>query len=324
MSDLYICSKSGGDLKQLTETFEDENFPRYFPDGQKILFSREVERPGSARHFERDLWTLELDGLKQNRITTLYSDEIMPAVSPNGQDIVFVGSTDGINNLYRVPLQGGAPEQMTHVKGGNFNPVFMPFGNELLFVSFRAGEQHLYRMPFQTSAASPSVKSKHSADTKTAFVSPGPLAAAGLRGGRPYKFRASTGFFFPIMFYSSTDGLFLSAYWQASEMLGNHQIQSAVTYASALNFLNYQIYYSYLRYRPQWTFGFLVDTQENVLVTTREKRREDAQFVAMTYPFDRFDSVQFRFLTTERRIQLPTMLFQLCGLQDGKTWRPLR
>ena len=86
-------------------------------------------------------------------------------------------------------------------------------------------------------------------------------------------------------------------------MLGNHQLQTAVTYASALDFLNYQVLYSYLRFRPQFFVGVQGDTQENVFVTTRERRREDAQFVGITYPLNRFDSLTTRFLTTQRNVQ---------------------
>ena len=123
------------------------------------------------------------------------------------------------------------------------------------------------------------------------------------RDGRPYRLRASTDFFFPIFFYSSTDGLFLSAYWQASENLGNHQVQAAVTYASALDFLNYQVLYSYQRFRPRLTLGFLGDTQDNVFTTTRETRREDAQYGEVAYPLGRFDELSFRFLTVNRRVR---------------------
>src|SRR6185436_9573486 len=54
---------------------------------------------------------------------------------------------------------------------------------------------------------------------------------------------------------------------------------------------------------PQMFAGFQGDTQENVFVTTRERRREDAQFVGFKYPLSRFDSLTTRFLTTQRKVQ---------------------
>jgi outer membrane protein insertion porin family len=84
-------------------------------------------------------------------------------------------------------------------------------------------------------------------------------------------------------------------------MIGNHQVQAAVTYASAFDFLNYQVLYSYLRFRPQFFFGAVGDTRNSVFVTSRESRREDSQFGGVAYPLDRFDSVQLQVQTTDRR-----------------------
>lgn len=338
ITNLYICQKDGKEFKQLTDTFEDENYPRFFPDGKRILFSREFVKRDSCTVYERQLWVFSLESGLETQLTFLPGKKIQPAISPSGTEITFVDDVNGISDLYRISVNGGNPTQLTQVVGGNFYPVYSPDGKEIVFVSHRHGEQHLYKTPVEnlvlvqksadkTSASLSQLpqefqRRKNEIENPTApnesfsqkntetLASPAlkdesamPPANFSLRGGRPYRFNASTDFFFPILFYSSTDGLYLSAYWQASEMLGNHQIQAAVTYASAYDFLNYQVYYSYLKYRPQFYLGFLGDTQENVLLTTRESRREDAQFVGVAYPLNRFDKIQLRFLTTQRREQ---------------------
>lgn len=321
ITDIYICRKDGTGLKQLTDTFADENFCRFFPDGKKILFSREAVQHSTPSLPRRDLWSLALETGEETRLTHLSGEAIQPAFAPSGTEIVFVNDATGIPNLYKIPATGGEAVQLTEVIGGNFYPAYSFNGKEILFVSHRQGEQHIYRTSphfleawrrpesgaaFQNNPLSSQQRPEERAgDLRTSSAAATPAAASNtiLLGGRAYGFKASTDFFFPVLFYSSTDGLFLSAFWQASEMLGNHQVQAGVTYASALNFLNYQIFYSYLRFRPQLFLGFIGDTQDNVFTTTRERRREDAQFVGIAYPLDRFDRIQFRFLTTQRKVQ---------------------
>lgn len=300
ITDIYLCTTDGKELRQMTETIEDENDLRFFPDGKNLLFSREENLPVP----ERNLWQISLENKQETKLTQLHGDEVQPAVAPSGKEILFVSDTDGIPNLYLLSLGTKQPRQLTRVVGGNFYPAFSPNGEEILFVSYRRVEQHLYRTSKQAFLSAEKSAAAADAGKQKAVpseIAPSPEQTA-LHRTRPYSLRASTDFFFPVMFYSSTDGLYLSAFWQASEMLGNHQIQAAVTYASAFNFLNYQIFYSYVRFRPQFIFGFLGDTQQNVLVSLREERREDAQFVGMIYPLSRFDRIQFRFLTTQRKI----------------------
>lgn len=311
VTDVYLSDLRGKSLKALTETPADESDLRFFPDGRNVLFSRETLNPASGHH-ERDLWTLPVSGGQAKKITNLPGNEIQPAVSSSGRDVLFIGEEGGTRNLYRLSLSETRPRKLTDVIGGNFYPVYSPDDSQILFVSHWKGEQHIYRAdaaklfgasaPAEPAAASRTQRSLR-AQTAAAPRPGGEPITFSLSEGKPYRFRASTDFFFPLIYYSSLDGLFASAYWQASEMLGNHQVQASVSYASAISFLNYQVFYSYLRFRPQFFVGFLGDTQDSVFLTTRESRREDAQLFGVSYPLGRFDQVQLQMLTTQRRVQ---------------------
>jgi len=76
-------------------------------------------------------------------------------------------------------------------------------------------------------------------------------------GSRPYRLKVSTDWFFPVLFYSTTGGLYTGTYWQGSDMLGNHIASSWVEYASDPDWLNYNVYYGYYRLRPQFNFNFM-------------------------------------------------------------------
>ncbi len=302
VTDIFMSDLRGKNLKPLTQTLEDESDVRFLPDGRGVIFSRESRKSGKI--YERNLWTLALDSGKERQVTDLPGHEFQPAVSSSGRDVLFIGEAGGARNLYRLTLPEGQVRRLTDVIGGNFYPAFSPDDSQVLFVSHWQGEQHLYRAEtgkLFAAAAQPSAAAARSEPTAPSEGETGNEASPS--EGKPYKFRASTDFFFPILYYSSLDGFFTSAYWQASELLGNHQLQASVSYASAISFLNYQVLYSYLRFRPQFFVGFLGDTQDSVFLTTRESRREDAQLVGVSCPLGRFDSLEFHMLTTQRRIQ---------------------
>ncbi|OGR57068.1 MAG: hypothetical protein A3I11_06805 [Elusimicrobia bacterium RIFCSPLOWO2_02_FULL_39_32] len=326
ISDIYIAYKNGKGLEQLTHTLEDENDLRFFPDGKSILFSREnisrtdigfwnasqssqhikvQENRNDPKHlYERDLWSYSLETGKESKLLELAGNETQPFISSLGDSILFINDGANIYNLYALLLKEGKVLKLTEIIGGNFNPAISPERQEMLFVSYREGEHQIYRAELKTLFSQAREVKDFKLNSSQAFNKEKPeKSPISFHAKEDYVFKASTDFFFPILFYSSTDGLFLSAYWRASEMLGNHQMQTSFSYASRLDFLNYQILYSYLRFRPQIFFGFAGDTEENVLLTTREVRREDAQFVGVEYPLNRFEKLAARFLTTQRRVQ---------------------
>jgi len=102
-------------------------------------------------------------------------------------------------------------------------------------------------------------------------------------------------------------------------MLGNHQVQASVAYASGYDYLNYQVAYSYLKFRPQFTVGFSGDTENNVFLNAEPYRREDSQFVAMTYPLARYDSIQVQLQATQRKVEIlddPVIADRLAGREN--------
>ncbi len=325
LNDIYLWDLKTRKLTQVLETTADESDLRFFPDGKTVLFSRENPVRNEQGAFQRDLWTRSLESGSETRITTLAGNETHPAIDASGTQILFIGDAANRYEIYKMKL-GEELRQITRSIGGNFNPVFLPGQTRFLYVAFRSGQQQIYL----SSTDEPSDVSKkpdppypnqvtpqiNASEFNAPQTSTAPLI---VEVSRKYRLRAGTDFFLPVFFYSSTDGLFLSAYWQASEMLGNHQIQAAGTYASALNFLNYQLLYTYLKFRPQFFVGFEGDTQENVFVTTREQRREEAQFFGFTYPLNRFDSLTARILTTQRKVQFtddPTVTYRAQGREN--------
>lgn len=62
---------------------------------------------------EGDLWQAPITGGKASRLTTHASEEGMPAISPDGKQVAFAGSYEGPNEVYVMPIAGGAPRRLT-------------------------------------------------------------------------------------------------------------------------------------------------------------------------------------------------------------------
>jgi serine/threonine protein kinase/Tol biopolymer transport system component len=109
------------------------------PDG-KLVYSSDASG-------NRDLWIMDADGGNQKQLTSDAGSNSGPAVSPDGQYIIFVSDRkDARHNLWRMNIDGSNQRQLTT---GSFdlNPVISPDGKWVLYVSVREKHPNLYRIP---------------------------------------------------------------------------------------------------------------------------------------------------------------------------------
>jgi len=70
-------------------------------------------------------------------LTSFSSEELMPAISPDGQSLIFVSDRSGNLDLWAKPVRGGVAEQLSEHPASDFDPVFSPDGRWLAFTSTR-------------------------------------------------------------------------------------------------------------------------------------------------------------------------------------------
>jgi Tol biopolymer transport system component/DNA-binding winged helix-turn-helix (wHTH) protein len=100
-----------------------ESFPSISPDGNFVVFSWTGPDPDGVP----DLWISAVDRDSRQRLTeTPAAEETSPAWSPNGRDIAFVRTGEGV---FIVPALGG-PERRVTVSGSMV--TWMPDGRSLL------------------------------------------------------------------------------------------------------------------------------------------------------------------------------------------------
>jgi TolB protein len=70
-----------------------------------------------------------------------------PALSPNGERVVYSFHDGGRQQLFEVDVAGKSKQAITNSQGINNWPAFSPDGSELVFGSSRDGDFEIYRMP---------------------------------------------------------------------------------------------------------------------------------------------------------------------------------
>ena len=83
---------------------------------------------------EGDLWKVPLSGAVATRLTSHPGSESMPAISPDGSTVAFVGRYEGPREVYTMPLDGGRPTRRTYRGTGVF-VVGWSAENEILIAS---------------------------------------------------------------------------------------------------------------------------------------------------------------------------------------------
>lgn len=103
------------------------------PDGHSIAFS-----------LLGDLYLLPIEGGTARRISSGPAWEVQPRFSPDGREIAFTSDRGGGNNIWRMPVAGGAPSQVTKEDFRLLNnPAWSPDGQYLVARKHFTGERSL-------------------------------------------------------------------------------------------------------------------------------------------------------------------------------------
>jgi dipeptidyl aminopeptidase/acylaminoacyl peptidase len=117
-SDVWSVPAVGGQAKKLTQNPAADAQPAFTPDG-KFMIVRAQRRPG----FESDRWYLDVYDRASGAKRTVFEAPDLSvsdfALTRDGSTIVFTATSNGSDNLYRIPLAGGEPQEVA--KGGSIS-----------------------------------------------------------------------------------------------------------------------------------------------------------------------------------------------------------
>ncbi|MGE5805669.1 MAG: peptidase MA family metallohydrolase, partial [Ignavibacteria bacterium] len=181
-SDLYCYDLDKKELTYLTNDVFTDDDPEWSYDGNSVFFSSDrinYFTDGSIpEHFkiynhnyeQKDLYSININTNKITRITDLpNSDESSPVCGPDGKEILFISDLNGINNIYKKPIQindkdslngiaSVEPVPITNSLNGLYQLSTSKDGKKLVFSTLYQGAFNIFLMnnPFD-----PKVQVKH-------------------------------------------------------------------------------------------------------------------------------------------------------------------
>jgi Tol biopolymer transport system component len=121
-------SDGGGNLAQVSFATDGGD---YAPDvdrtGTFMVYASTQHRPTF------DIYRKSVDGRTVTQLTTDPSDDLMPALAPDGSRVAFASNRNGNWDIYVMPIGGGAPTQLTADSDEEVQPTWAPDGRRIAF-----------------------------------------------------------------------------------------------------------------------------------------------------------------------------------------------
>jgi Tol biopolymer transport system component len=284
-TDLWLYDLASSKLDRLTRDEDDDEMPAFTPDGRALVYSTEL--PLANGESTRKLFKMNLSDRKPVQLESLPGAARDPIVSPDGKKVLFILNQGAFSEICELDLESGKAYRLTRSIGGSFTPAYA--GGEIAFSALRRGDVHVYKGPRADFLAEELAPMPEETDRLPGMAEESPSAA--LSAVRPYRLNFSTDLFLPALFFSSPGGLFMTAYWQGSDLLGNHNLGTLATFNSSHGFFDYALSYSYGRYRPQFFFVGAGRGQRDLYDPDKKANYNESihqQVVGMQYPIDRY------------------------------------
>jgi Tol biopolymer transport system component len=134
---LVPADADGSGVRRLTNVPGYDGGPFFSPDGKRIIWRRFDEAGLIA-----DIWTMNLDGSDQRKITDFGAMSWAPYIHASGQYILFASNKLGFENfeVFMVDIDGRKePVRVSFADGFDGLPVPSPDGTQLAWTSSRGG-----------------------------------------------------------------------------------------------------------------------------------------------------------------------------------------
>jgi len=114
---IYIMDTDGSDQIRIATGM----YPCWFPDGTKIAFGH-----------NGDIYTINIDGTEERRITNHNSPDYYPSVSPDGNRIAYIY----YDELHVINIDGTGSVQLTDYPDKDYHcyhPAWSPLGDKIIY-----------------------------------------------------------------------------------------------------------------------------------------------------------------------------------------------
>ena len=136
-ADLWLVHPDGSGLRQITSDPAEEIYPRWSPDGTRIVYNKRIA-PGIL-----GIMVMNADGTGSRLISPSSQSCVKPSWSPDGSQFAFHSTASGNTDLWVINADGTSLRRLTTDGGSDRDPVWSPDGLKIAFRSNRSGANHV-------------------------------------------------------------------------------------------------------------------------------------------------------------------------------------
>lgn len=162
-TDLLLVDVDRGTIRRLTNDPDDQLTPRFFPDGERVVFtyypvitvdvpdkftSENLEMlgnmdflaPENVRHGDTyDIYEYDIKTGESRPLITTDGDDTNPLVMADGATLIYTSDVSGVNNMHKANIETGESSRLTDVLGGIFTPDVNETTGRVTFSAFVKG-----------------------------------------------------------------------------------------------------------------------------------------------------------------------------------------
>ena len=141
--EISTARRDGSDMSRLTSNDVEDWYPRWSPDGKKLVFFR-GKTVGGQGHY--DIVQYDLPSGEETVLVSTGSYEGDPVYTPDGSRIIFNSNRHGNHDLFVMNSDGTGVTRLTENQGSDHSAAVDPSGQWIVYVSQRDGIYELHRM----------------------------------------------------------------------------------------------------------------------------------------------------------------------------------